>query len=417
MNSFKALSLIAIIVLVVGFGTLFWAQSVEVVTNTIDVVGDAVVTEVNHLVGGDEEDIDLGEYLVFQSRAVSDSGSDTAANDDVKMNTFYRALVGSSELEEIATIEHGPEFGGSLTSYVFGQNILMHRYQTDREYDSSTRGPTSGEELDGIMTLTGEVIEVGEEQWGRLRSENGRYQVAWDSPYDDINTDLVVTDVKTGEVIVTIDEKGFFDGESRLEYEPFLIDDDGAYMYVHEICGCEAPRNGLWEVNLETLAIVKLTDLIEFDSWSKVSIDPNSRMLISVQTESEPAADGPYYELFPPAVIQSLNLDTLETMTILTDLTDAWDQPLLDPTGQGRFIVRKWGDENAQYLVGFDTGEITDKNFLTEGWVLDWVGDWLVMHDFNDNVTTLFNVDTHESVEINIKDADSHDYVGSIDYK
>ena len=62
MNSFKAISLVAIIVLAVGFATLFWAQSVEVVTNTIDVIEDVVVTEVSHIVGGDKSEIDWGEY-------------------------------------------------------------------------------------------------------------------------------------------------------------------------------------------------------------------------------------------------------------------------------------------------------------------------------------------------------------------
>ncbi len=417
MNSFKAISLVSAIVLVVGFVALFWAQSLQVVNNTIEVIGNTVATEVNHLVGGDDPDIDPGEYLIFQGRVLSDEGSDPAGNDDVTLNTFYRVPVGSSDLEPFASIEHGPEFGGSLISYVFGQHILMHRYQTNKEYDSLTRMPTEGEELDGIMTLAGKVIEVGEEQWGRLRSENGQYEVQWDSPYDDTNTDLTITDTQTGEVIATIDENVFRESESRWEYEPFLIDDDGAYMYVHEICGCEAKLDGLWEVNLRTLAVTKLTDLVDFDSWFQVAIDPNSRMLIALETESRPAEDGPYDILLPPTVIRSLDLTTREVKTMITDLTEAWGSPLLDPTGQSRFIIGKWGDQNAQYLVDLDAQEITDADFLINGWILDWVGDWLVLYDSDQGTSSLFNVSTHKTVEINIKDVDSYGYVGSIDYK
>ncbi len=152
MNSFKALSLVAMIVLVVGFGTLFWAQSVEVVDDTPDVTEDVVIEDEVVV------EIEAGEYFIFQTRVVSDTGSDTAANDDVEEYTFYRLPLGDSQLESFATVSHGPEFGGGLTSYVLGQNILMHRYQTDQEYDSLTRRPTDGEELDGIMTLAGEVI-------------------------------------------------------------------------------------------------------------------------------------------------------------------------------------------------------------------------------------------------------------------
>mgnify|MGYP002725554795 CR=1 FL=1 len=417
MNSFKALSLVAIIVLVVGFGTLFWAQSVEVVDNT-PVAEDEILTEpVEVVVEEDLDEVEPGEYLIFQTRVVSDAGSDTVANDDVEEYTFYRLPLGDSQLESFATVSHGPEFGGGLTSYVPGQNILMHRYQTDQEYDSVTRRPTDGEELDGIMTLAGEVIEVSQEQWGRLQSDNGRYQVEWDSPYDDTNTDLTVTDLNTGEVVAQIDENLFGDSESRWEYEPFLIDNDGAYMYVHEICGCEASLSGLWEVNLETFEVASISDIAEEVDWSATTIDPDNRRMISIETVPVYDLQGPGARLTPPAVIRLVDLDAREARDLLVDEEVAWSQAWFDPSGADRYVVYQYGDDYKQYLVDLDAEEITEDDYLAEGWILDWVGDWLVMRNYQDNTTTLFNVETRESIEISVENTDSISYLGSIDYK
>jgi hypothetical protein len=416
MNSFKALSLVATIVLVVGFGTLFWAQSVEVVDGTTGVTED-ISSEDEDVVVDELVELEAGEYLVFQTRVVSDAGTDTAANDDIEEYTFHRILLGDSQLEPFATVSHGPEFGGALTSYTLGQNILMHRYQTQAEYDYSSRRPTEGDELDGIMTLQGEVIEVSEEQWGRLQSDNGLFQVDWDSSYDDTNTNMTVTDLSTGEVIAQIDENVFGEGESRWEYIPFLVDDDGDYLYVHESCNCGAQLYGMWEVNLETLEVLAINTIAPADTPVSTSIDPMHRRMLSIESVQVFDLEGPGARLVPPTTIRLVDLDARESKDLIVDNETAWGRAMFDPTGKDRFIVVEYGDESRQYLVDLNADEITDEDFLAEGWILDWVGDWIVLRNFPDTTTTLVNIETSESIEISVENTEYISYLGSIDYK
>jgi len=356
--------------------------------------GDQEVEETDILVESLEGELEAGTYFVFQTREVIDVGEDRAANDDTEENRFYALFAGEDEPVEFASIERGPEFSGGLTSYIYGQEILLHRYQTNRVYDPVTRRPTDGEELDGIMSLTGEIVDVVEENWGTIRSANGRYQVDWDSPYDEVDLSLSMTDLETGEV-TKIDDALFALDESRWDYEPFLIDDEGAYMYVREICGCEAQLRGLWEVHVQTGEVRKISDLVEIQSWTMTSVNPDARTMIAIMTDEESSTEGPGTIVLPPSHVQLADLATGEVVTILEDRESTYASPHLDPVNATRFVAKKDGEWN---LVSFDGEEIVHTPLGIEGWVMDWVHEWLVIYQWDQEKQQrtyyLMNVDT-----------------------
>ena len=126
---------------------------------------------------------------------------DNSSQPEIKVRLTEKT--GETELVPFAVIEHGPQFSGSLTSYPFGQEILMHRYQTDATYDAQTGSSTQGKEQDGLLSLAGD-IRVIPDQWGTIRSKNGRYEVVYPSDgnmYTQENTKVVVTDRATDQMV------------------------------------------------------------------------------------------------------------------------------------------------------------------------------------------------------------------------
>ncbi len=380
MKPFQTLLLLAVLILIGGSAALYWGKTVQEAMAPIEVVVEPVIEQV-------KEPLAPGAYLVFQSNEWD----------------FYRLAISDASFgqpSKFATLKNPLAVWGGLTTYVYGQHLLLHRYLDD--------------EQDGIVSLDGEVLQTRPMRWGTIRSANGRYEVVWESVYDEVETDIVVTDLVSGEVAVSIPESVFDYDEGEFELEPFVVDDQGAYLYVHEVCACEATVAGVWRVDLATVEATRLDTLVDLDSWFLSSLDAQGGRLLSISTGREPSGDGPYDELLPPATIRILDLQTLESTDLLVDEERAWDQPRLDPEGNGRYVVRLWDEGNRWYLVDFEAEAITDEDYLTDGWVVDWVGDWLVVMNTDDSSLKLVNTQTREEVELELPDAYAS-YIGAIE--
>lgn len=418
MKAFQILLFLVIIILIGYMAALYWGKSVQEATVPIEVVDELTPEPA-------EEELSPGSYLVFQSVEVSDPGTQDWANDDTETYTFYRLALGEAtyrsnpsvdDLILFATIEHGPAFSGSLTSYIFGQDILMHRYESTRTFDRESGQPSEGEEQDGILSLQGKVFDVRAESWGQLRSDNGLYEVVWEYPYDGEGPDVTVTNTESDEFVAQVSFSTIREeADARWEFEPFLIDDAGEYLYVHEVCGCEATLSGTWQVEIATGEVTRLDTLVDLDSWFLSSLDVNGRGLLAISTEREPSNEEPGDNLLPPIIVRILDLESLDVGELLVDEERAWGEPWLDSSGNDRFIIRgRDSEEGRLYLVDFADTEITNEQYLTDGRVLDWVGDWLVVSNTQDSTLKLVNVESKEEVSLEIS-GERVEYVGSIE--
>jgi hypothetical protein len=402
MKPFQILLFLTVIILIGGIAALYWGQSIEEATVPIEIVEEPMVEPA-------QDELSPGSYLVFQSVEVTDSGSQDWANDDTETYTFYRLVLGEAtyrsnhspdDLVAFATIEHPATISGGLTTYVYGQHLLMHRYLDDDQ--------------DGLLSLVGEIAQTSSKNWSRFRSSNGMYEVRYEfgleSPSVDFGT-FEVTNVATGEMVaqhtLTLDS-----GEIG-NPEPFLIDNEGAYLYVHQVCGCEATLSGLWQVEVATGEATRLDTLANVDSWFLSNLDANNRRLLAIETDSEPSTDGPGENLLPPTTIRILDLERLEATDLLVDEDRAWDRPWLDPEGNDRYVLRLWDEGNSLYLVNADDTEISEDQLLTNGWVLDWVRDWLVVSN-SDLSLKLVNLETKEEIKLEFP-LDRVKYIGSIE--
>lgn len=370
---------LAVIILIGGMAALYWGKSVQDATAPVEVVEEPVEPA--------PEELAAGSQLVFQ----------------VDEERFYRLAVDDVSAEPFlfATIDHPPTISGGLVAYVYGQDLLLHRYQADDQ--------------DGVLSLDGEILETRAKQWGTIRSANGRYEVSW-TPEGDVADVITVMDLADETSLLEIDAADIKSDSDRWYIEPFLVDDQGAFFYARETCGCEATLSGLWMIEVATGEVTRLDDLVDLDSWFLSNLDVQTRGLLAISTEREPSQDGPYEELLPPTTIRILDLESLEVGELLVDEVRAWDRPWLDPEGNDRYVVRIWDEGNKLYLVNFDDTEITEENFLTDGWVLDWVGDWLVVRNTQDSTLKLVNVESKEEVILEIP-GERVDYVGSIKLK
>ncbi len=417
MKSFKTLLLLIVIVLIGGLGFLYWASFVDQTTEPIAEVSEEQEAQETQ----EPENVGPGTYLIFQSVRTTDAGEQDWANDDTQTYTFYRLALGeatyranpsSEDLVAFATVEHGPEFGGGLTTTIFGENLLMHRYQTSRVYDAVNGRPEEGTEQDGLMSLTGEIVKTRPEQWGSIRSKNGRYEVTWNSLYDEIEQNILVTDTLSGEIVAQVDPASIMES-SRWTAEPFAMNNLGTYLYLHEVCGCEASLSGYWEVNLKTGEIRDLQKLFDLPSWSQTNLDPDTGRLLVIDEAREASSEGPFDELVPPSTVRLIDLDSSETTNLFTDEAQAYGRPLLDASGQDSYLLRPWKEGNEIWLFGLEDDEAQEAEKLTDGWVMDWVGDWLVVDD--NQILSLFNLETRGSMTLVVPDgAERFEYVGSV---
>ncbi|NQV89993.1 hypothetical protein HQ487_01135 [Candidatus Uhrbacteria bacterium] len=392
MKSFQLFLFLVVVVLAGGIGILLWGSSLEEIPVAIEVHEEEELE-------GEDEAIESGAYLVFQSM-------DTNSFYRLELeDAGYQTTLSQEDLIKFASFTQDPDSSGSLTSYVFGKEIIMHRFSV-----------VDGVEQDGILNLEGNVTEVRPGKWEMIRSENGRFEVTWESPYLEEQADILVTDLSTGFVIATIPPAILSEYEGPFFLEPFLVD-DGEYLYFHEVCPCEATVSAIYQVDLSTLEVRRLDTLTQLRTWFLSSLDADARRLLTINTESRPNEMGLGDELLPPSTIQVVDLETLDITQVLFDEEHAWGHPLLEDVGD-RYIVRLWDKDRQQYeiyLNQLDGGSMTQENYLTTGFVLDWVGNWLVLDVLDSDIYRLFNLESKQITEITIPGGYSS-YVGSIHF-
>ena len=399
MKSFHTLLFLIVIVLVGGLGFMYWASSVDQAVQPI-----AEVAEVDQV--EEVAEVDPGTYLVFESSLVSDPGTEARANDNTETYTYYRLWVdeiGTAQPQSFTEIVHPASVAGGLTAEVYGQGLLLHRYQDESQ--------------DAVLSLTGEILSTSDQNWDRFRSKNGRYEVTHTFGPDIADTDsatMRVEDLETGEVI----ERTYSFAEVALGWPgPHEISDDGKYVYFVQTCGCDGgPLTAAWEVNTATGEIIELHELFDSDGWRQNSFDLETKRFLVIASDSEQRENdmGPYSHPIAPALIRLIDTTSSVSTDLVLDDEQAWMSPWLDPEGDERYIVSSAAESYRQYLVKFTDDEITEQNYLTTGYIMDWVGDWIVTRDLEtQKVITLVNVETSEQVVIELP-ADRFNYVGSV---
>jgi hypothetical protein len=394
MKSFKALLLVALVTVIGGGVALYGAKYLEEEGNTQQISeGEEEIIEPEV----EQEELEPGSYLIFENRRqIGERDRQLGYEEEYD---YYRYQP-DGELELFATINHPQEVRGALTTSVYGQNLLMHRYQDD--------------EQDGVLSLTGEVLETRPEGWSLMRSPNGRFEIDVKTTFvegGDHQQEFTVIDTEQNGEIATFTRDQF--GEDLTwELYPYFIDNAGSYFYVKLVCGCEGTFPDQWEVNIETGEVRKISDLLGTHSNMLTSLDPVYRRMLSITAETEPSLDGPYLELLPPTTIELLDLDEDEPMELLVDEERAWDRPFLDPMGHNRYILRLWAEGNQNYMVTTQDGIIEEDHYLTDGWVTDWVETTIVV--WKDESYKLINADTKVEIDLKLPTDGYLDYIGSI---
>ena len=147
--------------------------------------------------------------------------------------------------------------------------------------------------------------------------------------------------------------------------------------------------------------------------WRQISFDLETKRFLVIASDSEQRENdmGPYSHPIAPALIRLIDTTSSVSTDLVLDDEQAWMSPWLDPEGEERYIVSSAAESYRQYLVKFTDDEITEQNYLTTGYIMDWVGDWIVTRDLETHkVITLVNVETSEQVVIELP-ADRFNYV------
>lgn len=410
------LLLFSTIILIGGIGALYWGSSIDQLTNPNGIsVSETDVPSDSDIDDDMDKQASSEAYLVFQTVDITDEGEEDWGNDDTQTYTFYKFNVNASNPnnpDPFARVEHGPTFTGALTTYVFGQHLLMHRFASDGVYDSELGSADVSEERDGLLDVDGNIVELDEENWTRLRSENGLYEIDHTFAYNSDGSGTVTVSALVTEkqefVEFTIDDR------NPLGYpDPFLVENTGERLYVRQVCGCEASFSEIWELNLETGDIIALHDLVDIQTWNQTALDPENRRLLVVTTTREPSDNGPYEELSGPSNVQVLDIVSGGIQILLED-DEAWYGPKIDPMGNDRYLLHKWNEQRSVYLMDFEDTEITESKHLTDGYVLDWVGNWILVQDAQNLAMKIVNIETREEIPINLP-GERVEYIGSIE--
>ncbi|MDG1950847.1 MAG: hypothetical protein P8J32_08610 [bacterium] len=404
MKSFKALVLIAFIVVIGGVAALYGANYLEngasdyateevVVSNNVEENIEPVV---------EQDQLEPGSYFIFENRSYL-SEYDEEANGFDELYEYYRVSI-DGEVELITSIEHEKEVSGGLYARTFGQELLVHRYQDENQ--------------EALINLNGEIVEVRE--WIRgnntLASANGRYEVHAPTVFQeggDHVQDIIVIDTHQQGEIAHFTRDDFGD-DLTWELQPMQIDNNGEYLYIRSTCGgCEGVFTDHWEVNLKTRQIEKISELVEAQDYYLTSLNIDTRQMLAIAQTHEWSAYGPYQELLPPATFQLLDLDTQETQDLFTDEEHAWDQPRMDPTGEYRFVVRKLGNDGEIFLVSMDTDDFVRNAYLANGWLDEWLENVVLLDGYSET-PRLVNVDTRVITEVELPNTDDLRYIGAI---
>jgi hypothetical protein len=382
MKPFQTILFLVVIVLIGGISALYWANSVQTVVQVPEETQDELDLVV--------EEEPSGTYLIFQN-----------------YKSIYRMAEGADVLEEIQVVNNPETLEGALVATIQGQNIKLNRYLDD--------------EQDAILSIDGEILEVTPDENGTLVSANGMYKVDFSSIYDWESEvkEITVTNIETEEVLLVLDPEDIY--EDRFELTPFIIDNSAQYLYLKIQCGCEATFPEVWRVDIETEEVVLISELLQVHSSWLVDIDPETLVYVGSQVDHKPSSMGPGDELLPPTVINyvdggAIGADDFEVVSLLNDEDVAWNKPNLDPSGETRYLITTGEyEDDSYYLVNFDDEEIDQENPIFSGNMRGWVGDLVVLWDFDaENQYSLFNIETKTTTQIVNPGPGSLRYIGSI---
>ncbi len=421
MNTFKVLTTVAFLIVILGAAVMYRAsivQRVGTVEQVTDGFAQGSVSDANE----PAYDVSLtpGTYIIYQTTRVSDPDAKDWINDDTQEVSFFRWKVGEEAPVRFFIVGHGPEFDGSLTTNGFGQDLLAHRF--------SMQG---GKQMDGVISLMGMVLETRTQKWGVIRSKNGRYEVAFTSPYDNpgvenpgVNLDYkaVVTDLKTGKQSDPLDLSLTSVSFKGSWAEPYLIDNEGKYLYAREMFGGEGDVSGLWEVNVQTGKARQLGMLIKADNWGQVTLDAESRRAIIVKTGfvDVDCEMGGCREGAPPSSVELFDLETGAQRVLFTDEDAAYGAARVDPTNPDHYLLAS-GRDGLSLTIRSLTDSSFKKVFVFDGAknLQDFLGNAIVYS--TDTQTLMYNLETDATTVLgkqtwNPADGPRQlfDYIGSI---
>jgi len=375
MNKWTPIILLVLLTLTVGALTAFRFASNRIVDSIEQVqidLGDEIQKD---------DDLDAGAYVVYSIIQSS--------RDEPEVYSFFRQRLGESEAVEFYTREHDNETGG-LTSYILGQDLLMHRFEQAGE-----------QKFDAIVSLEGEVLETPEENWNRIRSANGRYEVTW--------TDLVSADQTyvIGNIYDTFEDRlvraWTIDEPSSMPWvapTPFLVSNRGDFFYARDTVGSEASVKRQWEVNMRSGEVTALHDIIDYDNWNMTAIDADRRRMLVLQSRTEPSKDGPGMSPIPPMKIYEVNLDGPTITEVYETFDEAFSDPWLADNGAEQFIARLWGENGGYYLLNFDEEARTEEHLISTDHIYDWHGDWIINVNPEQQSYKMINIKDGEEIQI-----------------
>lgn len=357
MNKWTPIILLILLALTVGALTAFRFASNRIVDSI-----EQVQTDLEGADGVSESELEPGAYVVYSTVEYH--------KNEPEIYRYYRQRLGESEAVEFFVREHDTtETSGGLTGYIFGQGLLLHRFeQTDEQ------------KFDAIISLEGEILETPEENWNKIRSANGRYEVTW-TDLDSADQTYVI-----GNIYDTFEDRlvraWTIDEPTSMPWvtpTPFLVSNRGDYFYARDQVGSEATLYRQWEVDMRTGEVTALHDIIDYENWMYTSIDPDRRRMLVVKTRFEPSNDGPGMSPIPPMKVYEVELDGPTVTEVYESFDEAFHNQWLADNDRDQFIARLFEEDGDYYLIDFHEEERTEAHLVSTDWVYDWHGDWLIV--------------------------------------
>ncbi len=196
-------------------------------------------------------ELSSGMNILFQKTSIKDPGTQDWANDDTGLTQIYAYNTNTKQQNTLAEIPVPPERGGSIVTYPYGPDLLVHRY---------------GNEGDAILSLDGKVEEIPS-TWNKIRSTSGQWEVESTTVYDRANlkTGFYVLNRSTGESR-DINLDPLISDELKGQLSPVFIDDAGkAVLLIQQYGSLEGlPQGGSFIYNLATNSLQELSSLSSF---------------------------------------------------------------------------------------------------------------------------------------------------------
>ncbi len=361
-----------------------------------------------------------GTYLLYQVDRVADYGPKDWANDDVRETVIYRHRIGSSDPDSVVAKIDSQDTDGSVIASTFGTDLLVHRY--------SNTG-------DAIVSLDGTAKKISE-NWGLIRSKNGRYEVEYkdlnDSPAKEkLAGHISFRDrVAKTEKILTLPIGD--DTLTPVSPKPIALSDDGLTVSVAYVGGWEGPGKAMmWKLetttntSTELKSFSKLTDLDFSKHLYTYTMSADFSKIIVAQTGV--AADQGSEGMGGPAPGGATDVYLIDTKTDTSQLIfqdkDFTLYPVaISPNGlEWQYSI---GNDESLWIGPSAPGHIREnKDRFTQGRLLEWLDHGLVV-DRHGNDIVYIDRTTHgvtvlgrNSGSYNDPDYQTVNYIGSIEIK